>query len=87
MDLIKIPMLETERLLLRKCIEEDMDALFAIYRDEDVNTYLPWFPPKSLEEAKFFLKKGSSKHINSPTDMTNCTNWICPCKPWMTVTT
>ncbi|MCY9549101.1 GNAT family N-acetyltransferase [Lysinibacillus xylanilyticus] len=50
------PTLETERLVLRKFTENDIEALFAIYKDEEVNTYLPWFPLKSLEEAENFFK-------------------------------
>ena len=46
------PALETPRLILRKFTEADLAALYAIYRDEEVNTYLPWFPVKSMEEAK-----------------------------------
>jgi len=45
------PLLETERLILRKFTENDIEALFTIYGDKDVNTFLPWFPLKSLEEA------------------------------------
>ena len=45
------PLLETERLLLRKFTKQDMAALFAIYSDEEVNRYLPWFPLKNMEEA------------------------------------
>lgn len=48
------PALETPRLILRKFTEADLAALYAIYRDEEVNTYLPWFPVKSMEEAKRF---------------------------------
>lgn len=50
------PLLETERLILRKFTENDVEALFYIYKDEEVNTYLPWFPLKSLEESKRFYK-------------------------------
>ena len=57
MDLTNTPALETERLILRRFNENDMEALFAIYKDEDVNTYLPWFPLKSLEEAKPFFEE------------------------------
>lgn len=45
------PRLETERLILRKFIEDDIAALYLILKDEDVNTFLPWFPLKSMEEA------------------------------------
>lgn len=49
------PQLETERLILRKFTEADIDALFDIYRDEEVNTYLPWFPLKSREGSRGIL--------------------------------
>ncbi len=50
------PLLETERLLLRKFTKQDMAALFAIFSDEEVNRYLPWFPLKNMEEASVFWK-------------------------------
>ena len=34
------PLLETERLLLRKFTEDDMDALFLILSDEDHASYI-----------------------------------------------
>jgi len=49
-------MLETERLILRKFEASDIQALFDIYSDIDVNVYLPWFPLRSLEEAKTFFE-------------------------------
>lgn len=49
------PTLETKRLILRKFTENDIEALFNIYKDEDVNTYLPWYTVKSLKEAKTFF--------------------------------
>ena len=51
------PTLETDRLLLRKFTEDDLEALLAIYSDEEVNTYLPWFPLKSMAEAKAFFEE------------------------------
>ena len=52
------PVLETQRLILRKFTENDIKALFDIYKDEEVNLYLPWFPLKSLKEAEtFFYEK------------------------------
>lgn len=44
-------------MLLRKFTENDLEALFTIYSDEEVNTFLPWFPLKTLEEAKTFWEK------------------------------
>jgi len=58
MDLIaNTPTLETARLLLRKFDEHDIEALFDIYSDSEVNTYLPWFPLQSLPEAKTFFEE------------------------------
>lgn len=57
MNLTNTPALETERLILRQFNENDMEALFAIYRDEDVNIFLPWFPLRSLEETRRFFEK------------------------------
>lgn len=54
MCIVNTPTLETERLILRKFTEADINAMFEIYRDEDVNRFLPWFPLTSLEEAKLF---------------------------------
>lgn len=49
--------LETKRLMLRKFEEQDIDALYLLLRDEEVNTFLPWFPLKSIEEAREFYEK------------------------------
>jgi len=61
------PTLETDRLMLRKFNLNDIEALFAIFSDEEVNVYLPWFPLKSLEEAKAFFAETYTetyKHSN-----------------------
>ena len=44
------PELKTERLILRKFTDRDINALFLILKDEEVNTFLPWFPVKNIEE-------------------------------------
>lgn len=51
------PQLETERLILRKFTEEDIEALYLLLKDEEVNVFLPWFPVKNMEEAKAFYEK------------------------------
>ncbi len=51
------PMLKTERLILRKFTENDIEALFLILKDEDVNTFLPWFPLKNLKETRRFYEE------------------------------
>lgn len=35
------PILETERLILRKFTEDDLEAMFKIYSDKEVNRFLP----------------------------------------------
>ena len=35
------PRLETERLVLRRFTEEDLDAIYRIFSDVEVNTFLP----------------------------------------------
>lgn len=53
------PELETERLILRKLADSsaDMEALFAILRDEATNVFLPWFLIRNMEEAKAHARK------------------------------
>lgn len=53
--IVHSPELETERLVLRKFTEDDLPALFDIFSDRDVNIFLPWFPLKSIDEAKAFF--------------------------------
>lgn len=55
------PTLKTERLLLRKFTEDDIEALFCIYKDEEVNIYLPWFPLRSIKEAEIFFYEKYAK--------------------------
>lgn len=50
------PVLETPRLILRRFALGDLDALYALLRDKEVNTFLPWFVPQSVAEAKDFLE-------------------------------
>lgn len=46
------PKLETERLVLRKFTDNDLQPLFEILSDPQVNTFLPWYPLKEISEAK-----------------------------------
>ena len=54
---MNIPTLETERLILRKFTEEDIDALFLILKEEETSTFLPWYPVKSIEETRRFYEE------------------------------
>lgn len=49
--------IQTDRLILRKFKERDMEALYQLLRDEKVNTFLPWFPVKNIEETREFFAK------------------------------
>jgi RimJ/RimL family protein N-acetyltransferase len=51
------PTLITERLILRRFTENDLDALHVLLSDQEVNVHLPWFPMKNREETKMFLKE------------------------------
>lgn len=51
------PTIKTKRLILRRFNPEDAAALFQILSDEEVNTFLPMFPLKNLEEARLFLQE------------------------------
>lgn len=51
------PILKTERLILRKFTEQDMEALFLILSDKEVNKFLPWYPLEDLEETKKFYRE------------------------------
>lgn len=51
------PVLETDRLILRKFTKQDTEALFLILSDKEVNEFLPWHPLQNLEEAKKFFEE------------------------------
>ena len=50
--MVNTPSLQTERLLLRRYTANDLEAFFRIGSDEEVNTFLPWFPFQSTKEAE-----------------------------------
>ena len=54
--------IETERLILRHFTEKDVNALFTILNDKDVNVFLPMFPLKDIEEAKKCYRKYWNKY-------------------------
>ena len=60
------PTLETKRLILRKFTEKDLDAIYTIYSDVDVNKFLPWFPLNSIDEAKTFFEERYAKDYTQP---------------------
>jgi RimJ/RimL family protein N-acetyltransferase len=48
--------LRTERLLLRPFLDDDLEALYAMQRREDVTRYLYW-GPRSPDEARHLLQR------------------------------
>ena len=46
------PTIETERLILRKFTLDDLEAIYQIYSDEEVNRFLPWFPLRNRDQAR-----------------------------------
>ena len=60
------PLLQTERLILRKFTPNDIPPLFELLSDEDVNTFLPWFPVKTPEETAVFLQQRFLSYYDKP---------------------
>lgn len=60
------PILETERLILRKFTRDDLHALYEIYSDRDVNKFLPWFPSESEDEAKSLFEEKYAAVYSEP---------------------
>lgn len=58
------PIIKTERLILRKFTENDLDALYKIHSDMDVNKFLPWFPLQTMEDAKKFFTEHYEKRYH-----------------------
>ena len=66
MEALNTPALETERLLLRRFRKEDIPALFSLYSDREVNTYLPWYPLASRQEAEQLFEKEYAAAYREP---------------------
>lgn len=60
------PTLETLRLILRKFSTNDLEALYQIYSDEEANRFLPWFPVKSIAEARLFYEQQYAAKYHKP---------------------
>ncbi len=60
------PRLETERLILRKFTEEDIEALYALLSDREANTFLPGVPLRSLAETRTFCEERFLRYYGRP---------------------
>ena len=57
------PIIKTDRLILRKFLENDIEALFLILKDKEVNKILPWYSLKDIEETKkFYAERYAAKY-------------------------
>ncbi len=65
-NLSNTPKLETERLILRRFEVDDIPFFFDTLSDKEVNTFLPWFPLKSLDEAKSFYENRYAEAYKQP---------------------
>lgn len=59
------PKIETERFILRKFTDLDIQDLHVILSDEVVNTYLPWFVSQNVEDTKKFLEERIYKEYHT----------------------
>lgn len=57
--------LETERLILRHLVMDDLDELYALYRDPEITKYIP-DAPRSREEAQEELEWHMHGHPRHP---------------------
>lgn len=49
--------LETNRLILRRFAEHDLEAIYLLFSDIEVNTFLPWYPVRDMHAAKHFYEQ------------------------------
>jgi ribosomal-protein-alanine N-acetyltransferase len=64
------PTLETERLLLRRLVNEDVNEIFALRSDQDVMKYIPRLLAKTKEDALSHISM-----INEKIDSNEGINW------------
>jgi [ribosomal protein S5]-alanine N-acetyltransferase len=59
-----LPTLETERLILRKMILNDAEAVFAYASNSEVSRYTLWETHRSMEDSRAFLEFATQKYEN-----------------------
>ena len=55
--------IRTPRLILRSFSVSDAEAIFAIFSDEEMNRFLPWFPVKTMDEAVDLVNAYAPEHL------------------------
>ena len=68
------PRLETERLVLRRFTPADVEPLFSLMRDREVNTFLPWFPLETEADAARYLEEHYLYYYRRPS---GCRYAVC----------
>ena len=68
------PRLETERLVLRRFTPADVEPLFSLMRDREVNTFLPWFPLETEADAARYLEEHYLDYYRRPS---GCRYAVC----------
>ena len=69
-----VPRLETERLVLRRFTPADVEPLFSLMRDREVNTFLPWFPLETEADAAKYLEEHYLDYYRRPS---GCRYAVC----------
>lgn len=46
----------TERLILRRFEPRDVEAVYLLFSDKEVNAFLPWYPLDDMKEAEEFYR-------------------------------
>ncbi|WP_274648498.1 GNAT family N-acetyltransferase [Paenibacillus humicola] len=60
----RFPVLNTDRLILRKLEPSDAEALYEYYSDADVTRYMDWYGPESVEQAKDMIVSWNDMYRN-----------------------
>ena len=69
------PRLETERLVLRRFTPADVEPLFSLMRDREVNTFLPWFPLETEADAARYLEAHYLDYYRRPSAPSATSMW------------
>lgn len=68
------PLIQTDRLTLRRFSPNDLEAFFLIGSDKAVNQFLPWFPFETMAEAEAHLQEN---YLASYQNQKGCHYAIC----------
>src|SRR5690606_10905523 len=57
-----LPILETDRIKLRKITMNDLKDMFEYCSDDEISKYTIWYSHKTIEDTKIFLKTVMDKY-------------------------